>query len=105
MLPQARAVPILLDNCPVISTPEFSCKGFYKRARGARTINSSFVSCNVRYADAARDAEAGRLWARRLSLHSATLPRIAETAAAGERGSCSRGVRRRSMSHEATIAP
>ena len=29
-------------------TPQFSGKGFHKSARGARTINSSFVSCNVR---------------------------------------------------------
>ena len=31
-------------------TPEFSCKGFHKSARGARTINSSFVSCNACWA-------------------------------------------------------
>ena len=30
-------------------TPQFNCKGFYKSARVARTINSSFVSCNARY--------------------------------------------------------
>jgi len=33
-------------------TPEFSCKGFHKSARGARTINSSFVSCNACWAAA-----------------------------------------------------
>jgi hypothetical protein len=33
-------------------TPKFSCKGFHKSARGARTINSSFVSCNACWAAA-----------------------------------------------------
>ena len=31
-------------------TPEFSCKGFHKSAREARTINSSFGSCNACWA-------------------------------------------------------
>src|SRR5678815_4778317 len=45
-----------LDSSPVISTPEFSCKEFYKSARAARTINSSFVSCNACWAAGAQQS-------------------------------------------------
>src|SRR5678809_457581 len=40
------------DGCGQL-TPQFSCKGFHKSARAARTINSSFVSCNACWAAAA----------------------------------------------------
>src|SRR4029079_17430710 len=42
--------PVRLTSACCRITPEFSCKGFYKSARGARTINSSFVSCNACWA-------------------------------------------------------